>query len=168
MELGKSVQKNKGFTLIELMVTIAVLGIIATIAAPSFNSLIRNQNLTKSTRDLYGLIMEARAQAVLVRQDVKLEIVEDQEKLIERSDEIAADATLKKQRESKLLYLWGPTGKSILSGTETSITFEMTGKVKGASSDTTIVICDEAEGDKSKTITITKMGSLRPISEGDC
>ena len=75
---------------------------------------------------------------------------------------------LKKQRESKLLYLWGPTGKSILSGTETSITFEMTGKVKGASSDTTIVICDEADGNKSKTITITKMGSLQPISEGDC
>ncbi|TSH77364.1 prepilin-type N-terminal cleavage/methylation domain-containing protein [Acinetobacter sp. RF15A] len=161
-------QKNKGFTLIELMVTIVVLAIVTMMAAPTFNSLILNQNLTKSSRNLYSLIMEARAQAVLVRQDVKLEIVEDQEEYIERSDEIAADAALKKQRESKLLYLWGPTGKSILSGTETSITFEMTGKVKGASSDTIIVICDEADGDKSKTITITKMGSLQPISEGDC
>lgn len=161
-------KKNKGFTLIELMVTIAVLAIIAGMAAPSFGDLVGRQNLSKSTQDLAGLIKEARSQAVLVRQDVKLEIVEDQEAFIKRSDEIAANAALKKQRESKLLYLWGPAGKSILSGTETSITFEMTGKVKGTSSDTSIVICNKTNGDKSKIITITKMGALQPISEGNC
>lgn len=35
-------KKNKGFTLIELMVTIAVLAIVAMMAAPSFIKLVRN------------------------------------------------------------------------------------------------------------------------------
>ena len=38
-------QKNKGFTLIELMITIAVLAIIATMAAPSFSQML-NRNET--------------------------------------------------------------------------------------------------------------------------
>ena len=41
MLFGGSMQrtkKNHGFTLIELMVTIAVMAIIATMAAPSFNN----------------------------------------------------------------------------------------------------------------------------------
>lgn len=38
-------QKEKGFTLIELMVTIAVLAIVASIAAPSFGNLLIKENL---------------------------------------------------------------------------------------------------------------------------
>ena len=44
--------KQKGFTLIELMVTIAVMAIIAMMAAPSFNEINSNQNLKKSTNTL--------------------------------------------------------------------------------------------------------------------
>ncbi|MDN5418428.1 MAG: prepilin-type N-terminal cleavage/methylation domain-containing protein, partial [Acinetobacter sp.] len=44
-------QKNRGFTLIELMVTIAVLAIIASIAAPSFSENIIRQNLDSSGRE---------------------------------------------------------------------------------------------------------------------
>ena len=40
-------KKNQGFTLIELIVTIAVMAIIAMMAAPSFNSQIYNYDLKK-------------------------------------------------------------------------------------------------------------------------
>jgi len=39
--MGGAMQKNRGFTLIELMVTIAVLAIVASIAAPTFGDLLQ-------------------------------------------------------------------------------------------------------------------------------
>ena len=67
-------QKNKGFTLIELMVTIAVLAILAGIAAPSFGNMMTQQNLKKSTNELIGVLQEARSKAVLERRNVKIEL----------------------------------------------------------------------------------------------
>ncbi len=37
-------KKNQGFTLIELMVTIAVMAIIAMMAAPSFGDMVPNKS----------------------------------------------------------------------------------------------------------------------------
>lgn len=58
-------QNNRGFTLIELMVTIAVLAIIAMIAAPSFIQTIRKNQLASETRDFVNLLAETRSEAIL-------------------------------------------------------------------------------------------------------
>lgn len=68
MELGKSVQKNKGFTLIELMVTIAVLAIIVMMAAPSFQSLIQNNELKEGVDKILFSLNDAKNNARLTRQ----------------------------------------------------------------------------------------------------
>ena len=67
-------KKNKGFTLIELMVTIAVLGIVAGMAAPSFGNIIKNQRFKSDTSDLINKIKQARTYAVLNHQDVTLKL----------------------------------------------------------------------------------------------
>nr|WP_257233473.1 prepilin-type N-terminal cleavage/methylation domain-containing protein [Acinetobacter sp. YH12043] len=70
MELGKSVQKNKGFTLIELMVTIAVLAIVASIAAPKFQDTMDKRSIQRTSTDLEKALVQARADAVLYRKEV--------------------------------------------------------------------------------------------------
>jgi len=54
----------KGFTLIELMVTIALLAIIISLAVPSFSSIIRDNRIYSLSQELRGTLQQARSEAV--------------------------------------------------------------------------------------------------------
>ena len=56
--------KTQAFTLIELVMTMAIAGIFVTIAIPSFNSTITSSRLTSYANDLVGAIYLARSEAV--------------------------------------------------------------------------------------------------------
>jgi type IV fimbrial biogenesis protein FimT len=67
------IQKTRGFTIIELMTTVAVLGVIAAIAVPSIGNLMRKNELTASANDLFSSISIARSEAIKNKTDVTLE-----------------------------------------------------------------------------------------------
>ena len=60
-----SAQKVRGFTLIEVMVTLSVLAIITMIATPSLASALENQKLKQAAIDVKIGLQQARSQAVL-------------------------------------------------------------------------------------------------------
>lgn len=51
---------QEGFTLVELMVTIAVMAIIALMAAPSMSNLLESKRLDANQRDLINTLSEAK------------------------------------------------------------------------------------------------------------
>lgn len=57
-------QKDKGFTLLELIVTIVIAGILMALAIPSFSDMIRNSRLTTTINELVGSLNLARSEAV--------------------------------------------------------------------------------------------------------
>ena len=61
-----------GFTLIELMVTIALLSILLTLGVPSFHSLIRNMSLTTQANQFVASVQLARSEAVRRNRSVLL------------------------------------------------------------------------------------------------
>ncbi|WP_168395889.1 pilus assembly FimT family protein [Acinetobacter indicus] len=68
-------RKIQGFTLIELMVTIAVLAIIAGMAAPSFTKQIRKNQLQNAAHEVMLAASETRSEAVLRKSDKTLSLV---------------------------------------------------------------------------------------------
>ena len=61
---------NSGFTLIELMVTISVLAIIVSIAAPSISTQLANQRVKSTAATLENALKEAKAESIIRRQDI--------------------------------------------------------------------------------------------------
>lgn len=57
-------KKQSGFTLIEMMIVIAVLAIVAAIAIPNFMSLLPGMRLNGAARQVMGDLMAARMKAV--------------------------------------------------------------------------------------------------------
>ena len=52
---------QKGFTLLELMVTVAILGILSAIAYPSFESSIQDNRLSSQTNRILAALQFARS-----------------------------------------------------------------------------------------------------------
>ena len=69
----QNVNKTKGqhgFTLIELMIVVAILSIIAMLAAPGFSEYMKNNQLKTSAQDIHSLIRTARAEAMIKGVDI--------------------------------------------------------------------------------------------------
>lgn len=67
----------RGFTLVELMITLALLGAFAALAVPSFNTLIRNNQVQSTAEELLLFLQHARGQAVLNRFAYEVHINDD-------------------------------------------------------------------------------------------
>jgi type IV fimbrial biogenesis protein FimT len=56
--------RQNGFTLVELMVTITVLGVLAAVAVPSFTNMMNRNRLASQSNELLSAIQYARAEAI--------------------------------------------------------------------------------------------------------
>lgn len=65
-------KKQQAFTLVELMVTIAILAIITTMAAPNLTQVLRNTKISSSSGDILNFLQQARTEAVRLGKTVTI------------------------------------------------------------------------------------------------
>ena len=63
-------KRQSGFTLVELLVTLAAATVLMSVAIPSFKTTIQNGRMVTQANDLLGALVFARSQAVTAAKDV--------------------------------------------------------------------------------------------------
>lgn len=96
---------NKGFTLTELTVTIAILGIMSAISIPSYFSWLPRHRLQTSVRHIYDDMNMAKSRAVKTNADIGIEfntsnenyrifIDTDQDQILDAAETVIITGTL--------------------------------------------------------------------------
>lgn len=149
-----------GFTLVELMVTIAVMAIIAMMAAPSMSNLLESKRLDGNQRDLINTLSEAKSQAILGRQDVSINL---------NSTALNTPTSLNWKADSnnslELKNIAADGAQSSL--TATTLTFNTNGVITNITQDTLLSICN-SKINKKKILILTKLGTLIFKAEETC
>ena len=145
--------RQQGFTLIELMITVAVLGIIASFAAPSMSLQFANMRVKSATATLENALKEAKAESVIRRQDVE----------VSYNNNGAAAGSISVGNIRTYSY----DAKSTISekNNVASITFRPS---KTASSSVTYTICDSNTSATSRQITVSKRAVISIKAGGTC
>lgn len=66
--------REKGFTLIELMIVVALVAVMALVAIPSFVGLIRDNQVQAQAEEFNSLLQFARSESVIRRRAVNVDI----------------------------------------------------------------------------------------------
>ncbi len=145
------IKSQQGFTLIEVMIVIAIVAIIASIAAPRFQDTLQSQNLNAEAKELILLLNTARSQALTLRQEANVNINSD-------------------STDSGLNFNWLPEEKNkiVEKNTKFTITFLPNGTVKGFNTSTTSISLCNSVLKKSKKIRISRTGSVAMLADGTC
>lgn len=61
---------NRGFSLIELMIAIAVMAIMAAVGIPAYQTMVLNNRIATTTNNMLGLLQMARSEAITQRRTI--------------------------------------------------------------------------------------------------
>lgn len=166
----------RGFTLIELMITLAVLTVTLTLAAPSFTELIRDNRLISEVYAMRATLNMARSEAIARRLPVVvcgtvdgLACSEDPDWSSGYMVLLGADdsATVDVDNPSLNRLQWENRPNSrvsmVFSGDFTR--FDAMGASLGNTG--TLVFCDARGAEKARGLIVTSVGSLRASVDDD-
>lgn len=149
-----SENRQRGFTLIELIITVAVLAVVISIAAPNFQSLMANQRVKSAADELLMSIMYARAEAIKTRSEVA--VVRTGANWGNGWSVKQGVVVLRKDDKSGLLV-------SDFSGDK--LTFSRNGR---PSAEATFSVCDVAGKAERRKVNVSLSGQARVTKSGSC
>ena len=164
---------SKGFTLIELMVTVAIAGIVMGLGIPTFSQLITNSRLTTSINELVTSLNLARSEAIKRGQPVTLRKAGAQwEAGWTIFTDFNGNGTQDDTDELLRNYQALPNNYT-LRGTTPNYTNRITYQATGLSRNGSFVLCDNSDGNNipeantAKLTIINTVGRTRKGTDND-
>ena len=147
---------SSGFTLIELMVTIAVLAIIVGIAAPNISNQIANQRNKSTAATLENALKEAKAESMIRRQTLTFTY----------NNNGTNAGTIVIAQGANTIASYSYNAKSTLSDSDSksTITFEPSKRVDAL----TYTICDENTNATVRQVSISSVVNITSQTGGTC
>lgn len=146
---------RSGFTLIELMVTIAVLAIIVSIAAPGISTQLANQRVKSTAATLANALKEAKVESVIRRQEITLSYANDSTK--------GGTITIE-NGGSNPLTTYSYDAKTTIKSTDDEIKFQPNKTV----TEMQLTICDNANSVSPQQILVSAIGVITSKTGGTC
>ncbi|WP_227695117.1 pilus assembly FimT family protein [Psychrobacter fulvigenes] len=145
---------SAGFTLIELMVTIAVLAIIVSIAAPNISTQLANQRVKSTTATLVNALKEAKVESVIRRQSLEFSFDDGSHSMV----------IISKNANSDEVASYSYNAKNIIKADKASITFHPSKRT-----DTVVFnICDSKNSSATMQVVVTAAANISTAAGGTC
>ena len=172
-------KKKSGFTLIELMVTVAIVSIVVAFGIPAMTEFSKNDRLTTNINTLIGHLSYARSEAVKRSVQVTLCVSNN-------SGDPAPSCTGGNWEDGWIVYIDADGDDSFTAGEEViraqqalegqntltpggGIGNQVIYDYRGfAGVVGTFLLCDDRSGPHGKTVTITNTGRVRAEGESPC
>lgn len=144
---------NYGFTLVELMVTLAVLAIVVAIAVPNFTRFMRTNETQAHADELAQLIRYARSQAVSLRRN--------QEVTVSGSAWTAGNGDQERQMQFR-------PSVGFATGGVSSMEFNAVGVMVQPTAEVSINVCHVSDNSIGYLLTVNRSGALRIERVDNC
>ena len=163
-DCGRSTNPASGFTLVELMITISIMAILASLAAPSFSKMIAENRLAGQSNEFLSALHLAKSEGIKRAKDVVVEstandnfhggwVVKQGTTVIRNADAFAGNTTVVKGT-----YASGTFTAATASSAKLTATFSS----RGMTTATAFRICDS--GNSSVGGRIISLGATGRIS----
>jgi type IV fimbrial biogenesis protein FimT len=143
------VPRVRGFTIIELMVTVTIVAILLSIAAPSLGNLVRDQRVKTATFDVYSALTFARSEAIKRNADVQIVPVSGNTEWASGWSIQVGGGTLKAQDALSGLTISGPNG---------AVTYQRDGRIAGAANETFVLLSSESAAVTARCVRLDLSG----------
>lgn len=144
--------RYKGFTLIELMVTVALIAIIALVAVPAFVNLIQSQRAITQSNLLLSAVALARTEAIRLNAPVRISALTDDSTgwCVHTTDTCTDDTRLQQHELSAIIEIQGWT----------NMMFDGQGRraLPAANNLHIVVRVEGCNGDRARRVTIAPIG----------
>lgn len=152
---------NSGFTLIELMVTIAVLAIIVGIAAPSLGTQLANQRVKSAVSIIESALIEAKSESIILRQNVSVIYDSTAKTITVQNAKNVILSTYTLNNRSTLTVTINPT-------TVNKVTFQPN-KIVAGGAEVTYTVCDNGSNyETPKQVRLNKIANINTTNTGSC